>query len=102
MQARRQNVTEAAIDPNEGPLMVLEVKDQRAASERTRLDDHVQLLVDQPRRALRHNLDPSLAQDVEQPVRTGSQESLELAVAENQAHLVTANLDVLEQHHGCT
>src|SRR5262245_29198143 len=82
--------------------MVLEVQDQSAAGERTRLDDHVELLVDEPRRALRHNLNPSLAKDVEQPVRTGRQESLELAIAEDQAHLVVTNLDVLEQRHGCT
>jgi len=35
-------------------------------------------------------------------VRTGSQEATELAVVEDQAHFVSSNLDVLEQHQGCT
>jgi hypothetical protein len=95
-------VAEAAVDPDQTTLVVLQVQGNGAARQRTRLDDHVELLVDQPRRALRHNLDPSLAQKVEQPVRTGCEQALELAVAEDQARLVAANLDVLEQHHGCT
>src|SRR6185369_946470 len=49
---------------------------------------------------LRRN--PSLAKQGHQPVRTGSQEAPELAVVEDQAHLVATNLDVLEQRHGCT
>src|SRR6185369_5974415 len=68
VQARRQDVAEAAVDPNERPLVVLEIKHKRASRERIRLDDHVELLVDQPRRALRDNLDASLAKQVQQPV----------------------------------
>src|SRR4051812_39697445 len=95
-------MAEAAVDPDQPTLVVLQVQGNGAARQRTRLDDHVELLVDQPRRALRDDLNPSLAEQVHEPVRTSSHEAPEFAVAEDQAHLVATNLDVLEQRHGCT
>ena len=68
VQARRQDVAEAAVDPDQGPLVVLQVEHHGAVLERTRLDDHVELLVHQPRRALRDDLDADLAERVEEPV----------------------------------
>ena len=82
--------------------MVLQVQHNRVAFQRTRLDDRVELLVDQPRIAPRHDVDADLAQRVEQPVRTGLQQTAELAVAEVQTHLESADLDSLDEHHGCT
>ena len=49
--------------------------------------------------ALRDDVHADLQQRVEQPVPTFAEQSLELAVAEVQTHLVAADLDSLEEHH---
>ena len=64
-------MAESAIDPDQGTLVVLQVEDHGALDERTRLDDQVELVVDQPRRALRHNIDAHPAQRVKEPVPAG-------------------------------
>ena len=65
VQARRQDVAETAFDPHEGALVVLQVDDFGAAGERTALDDHVELLVGEPRGALRRDVDADLAERIE-------------------------------------
>ena len=92
VQARRQDVAEAAVDPHESALVVLQVDDFGAARKRTALDDHVELLVGKPRLSLRNNIDLHLAERVEEPVPTRGQQALELAVAEVQTDFVAANL----------
>ena len=96
VQARRQHVAEAAVDPDQRPLVVLQVEHDGAVLQRARAHDHVELLVGQPRRALRNDLDLDLAERVEEPVATGAEQALELAVAEVEAHFVAANLDSLQ------
>jgi hypothetical protein len=56
MLARRQDVAEAAVKPDERPLVVFQIQDKRAACEGARLHDLVELLVNEPRRALRDDL----------------------------------------------
>ena len=96
VQARRQDVAEPAVHPHQRPLVVLQVQHHGAVLQRTRLDDHVELLVGQPRAALRDDLHLDLAQRVEEPVPTSAEQALELAVAEVEAHFVAANLDVFK------
>jgi hypothetical protein len=76
--------------------VVLEVQDLRAAGQRTRLDDQVELLVDQPRLAARDGLHAQLARQVPQPVDARGQQAGELAVAEDEANLVSADLEAAE------
>jgi hypothetical protein len=64
-------------------------------------DDHVELFVLQPRRALRYDVHPDLAQRVEQPVTAGFERVDELAVAEVQTDFVGVDLNSLE-HDGRT
>jgi len=61
VQARRQDVAEPAVHPHQRPLVVLEVQHHGAVLQRARLVDHVELLVGQPRGALRDDLDLDLA-----------------------------------------
>ena len=58
VQARRQDVAEATFDPDQSPLVVLQIQDDRAVLQRTGTDDHVQLLVHQPRRRAARRLRP--------------------------------------------
>jgi hypothetical protein len=59
---------------------------------RTGTDDHVELLVREPRRALRDDLNLDLAQRVDEPVPTFAQQALELAVAEVQTFAKNSRL----------
>src|SRR5207249_4444839 len=88
------------LDPHQGPLVVLEIEHDGAVLESTRLDDQVELLVDQPRVAQRDHIDLDLAKRVEEAVPAAAEQALELAVAEVQTGLVAANLEVAETEHG--
>lgn len=57
VQPWRQNVAEAAVDPHQAALVVLEIDHHGAVAQQVRLDEHVELIVHQPRIALRHDLD---------------------------------------------
>ena len=96
VQAGRQDVAEPAFHPYQRPLVVLQVQYHGVVLQRARLDDHIELLVGQPRGALRDDLHFHLAQRVEEPVPTSAEQALELAVAEVQANFIAANLDHLE------
>jgi hypothetical protein len=98
VQARRHHMAEPAVDPDERPLVVLQVQDHRAQLQRTRLDDHVDLVVDEPRLALRDDLHADLAQRVKEPVPARAQQALERAVTEVQAGFVAADLDGLQHY----
>ena len=89
-------MAEPAVHPHQCPLVVLQVEHDGAVLQRTRLDDHVELLVGQPRGALRDDLHLDLAQRVEEPVPARAEQALELAVAEVETHFVAANLDRLQ------
>ena len=89
-------MAEATFDPHQGPLVVLQVQNHRAVLQRTRLDDHVELLVHEPRLALRDDLDANLVPRVEQPVATTRKQAIELPIAEVQTDFVAADIDVLE------
>ena len=56
--------------------------------------------MDEPRITLRYDVDPDLLERIEEPVRTGREQTLELTVAEEQAHFVAADLVALEEKHG--
>ena len=98
VQARRQHVAEPAVDPDQGALVVLEVEHLGPVVQHARLHDDVELLVDQPRRALRHDIDAHAAQRVEEPVPARLEQTAELAVVEVQADFVLVNLDELDDH----
>ena len=72
--------------------------DQSPVGQRARLHDDVELFVDQPRRALRHDFDAHTAQRIEEPVPAGFEQTAELAVVEVQTHFVLVNLDELDNH----
>src|SRR5262249_55676702 len=95
--ARRQHVAEATIDPDEGALVVLEIEHAGALGEDARLDDDVELLVHEPRRAQAHDIDAHAPQRIEEPVPAGVEQTTKLAVAEVQADLVAMDLDDLEE-----
>ena len=95
VESSREDTVESSVDPNECSLVVLQVDDRGVLAEQTGLDDHVELVVNQPRITLRHNLHAVLQQWIEQPVPTFAQESLELTVAEVQTDFVAANSDSL-------
>ncbi len=48
--------TIAAIDPDQSPLVLLQIQHRRAILERTRTRDHVELFVRKPRLSLRDDL----------------------------------------------
>ena len=98
VQARRQDVAEAAVDPDQGPLVVLQVHDLGAVRERTDLTITSSFSCTSHGVALRDDLDPDLAQRVEEPVPARAEQAPELAVAEVQAHLVAADLERLNRN----
>jgi len=97
-EARAEDRAEAAVDPDQAALVVLQVQHLRAARQRARLDDRIELLVDQPRHAARNDIDAQLARQVPQPVNARGQEARELAVAEDETCLVGANLVAAKEH----
>jgi hypothetical protein len=98
VQARRQHVAEPTVDPDQGALVVLQVENLGPVAQGAGLDDDVELVVYQPRGALRRDLDLDAAERVEEPVPPRLEQTAELAVAEVQADLVAANLDVVQNH----
>ncbi len=97
--ARRQDQRKPVIDPDERALVVLEIKYVGVALELAGLDDQIELLVLEERRAPGDDLDRDLAERVEEPVRAGAEQSAELAVPEVEAHLETADRVPLEEEH---
>ena len=97
-KTRRQHVAEPAVHPHQGALIILEIDHARTLAERPGLHNDIQLLMDQPRRPLRHDFYAHVAQRIDEPVPAGFEQSAELAVAKQQTEFEFMNLDALEQH----
>jgi hypothetical protein len=96
-ETRRQHVAESAVDPDQGALVVLKVEHHGPAVERTRLDDDIQLVVHQPRRTLRYEIDMgAMERHIQKHVPARFQQSAELAVAEVETNFVAVDLDELD------
>src|SRR5262249_29264756 len=93
---------EAAVNPDQGALVVLQIDHLGAAGQHSRADNQVELVMHQPGVALRDQLDTEPAQRVEEPVTTRRQQTLEFAVAETETQLVAVNQDTLQEPHGCS
>jgi hypothetical protein len=91
-QARLENPREASVDPDQRPLVVLEVDDDRLVTELSGLHDEVEVLVHQPRIPRRDDLRLVLQKRVEVPVHTRPQHARQLSFAEEQTALVRVNL----------
>jgi hypothetical protein len=95
-------VAEAAFDPDQSALVVLQVDDLGQGCQRAALDEDVQLVVHQPGLALRNHVDVDLVQRIEEAVLPLGQNPLEFTVAEVQTELVAANPCAMKQDHGRT
>ena len=91
-------MAEPAVDPHQGPLVVLEVEHLGAVDQRARLDDDVELVVGEPRGALRDDVHAHAEERVEEPVTGRFKQLAELPVAEVQTQFILANLDELDDH----
>src|SRR5262249_35271647 len=96
VQPRPEDAAEAAVDPHEGALVVVQVPDDGALVEHAGADDDVQLVVDEPRAAEGRAGDLDPAQRVEEEVRARLEQPDEVVVAEVQADLVGADGDDLQ------
>jgi hypothetical protein len=79
---------EAAAARAGGPVAV---KHDGAAFQHPRLHDLIELIVHQPRIALRYDVHTRAAERIEQPMRARREQTAELAVAEEQTDFVTTN-----------
>ena len=96
VDARPQHELEAAVRPDDRPLVGLEVHDADLVAEAARLHQQLDVRVHEPAVADRHDLDRHA--QAGHPVDARRQHALERAVLEHERALVLEDLDTTQDH----
>ena len=98
VDARLEHELEAAVRPHDGALVGLEVHDADLAAQPARAHHQLEVRVDEPAVADRHDLDLQAQPRVEHPVDTRPEHALERAVLEDERALVLEDLHTTQDH----
>jgi hypothetical protein len=98
VDARLQHELQAAVRPDDGPLVGLEVHHAHLAAETARLHHELQVRVDEPAAPDRHDLRPQAEERVEHPVDARLEDALERTVPEDERALVLEDLHTTQDH----
>ncbi len=85
MQARTAHRLDSAVDPNQRPLVVLEVEHQRLAGERAGADDHLEIPVLETHLPHRNLFDREAAERIEDDVAARQEQPREDSPLEQEA-----------------
>ena len=96
VQTRLENLREPVVNPDQRPLVVMQIDDDRFVAELARLHDDVEILVHQPRIPCRHDLKPQLQERIEVPVHTRPQNSDQRAFAPQESPIVDLDFDSMD------